>query len=104
MWFITCAPGLPAVGCQEDRLKPLPLFSRSVLIHRCGRDFEKCEEKYGEDWKRYLKVVKYKVRPLCCWSSLSAHLARSTLTTLVTPSLAVHPRRLLDRRRMRAPT
>jgi delta14-sterol reductase len=27
------------------------------------RDEEKCLRKYGEDWKRYTKIVKYRIIP-----------------------------------------
>ncbi|KAF9048323.1 ERG4/ERG24 ergosterol biosynthesis protein [Hymenopellis radicata] len=46
---------------------PIPYFYSvffiTVLIHRCGRDFERCSVKYGEDWERYCSIVKYKFIP-----------------------------------------
>ncbi|KAI5917404.1 delta(14)-sterol reductase like protein [Camillea tinctor] len=34
-----------------------------LLIHRDNRDDEKCARKYGEDWEKYKKTVKYKIVP-----------------------------------------
>jgi len=34
-----------------------------LLIHRELRDEAKCVRKYGDDWKRYSKIVKYKIIP-----------------------------------------
>lgn len=34
-----------------------------LLIHREGRDDEKCHRKYGEDWDKYKKAVKYRIIP-----------------------------------------
>jgi delta24(24(1))-sterol reductase len=55
------------------------VFFIVVLIHRCGRDFERyvsvlhfmtmvlnfhrCSIKYGKDWERYCSIVKYKFIP-----------------------------------------
>lgn len=36
------------------------LFFFAVLIHRCGRDFERCERKYKQDWEKYCKIVPYR--------------------------------------------
>jgi len=40
-----------------------PAFFLAVLTHRCGRDFERCERKYGKDWERYCAIVKYRFIP-----------------------------------------
>jgi len=66
---------------------PIPYFYSvffiTVLVHRCGRDFERsvlffvgpliinsdslsrysCSIKYGKDWERYCSIVKYKFIP-----------------------------------------
>jgi delta14-sterol reductase len=34
-----------------------------LLIHREMRDEEKCIRKYGEDWKRYREIVRYRIIP-----------------------------------------
>ncbi|EPX73242.1 C-14 sterol reductase Erg24 [Schizosaccharomyces octosporus yFS286] len=34
-----------------------------LLIHRYGRDDHKCNEKYGDDWKKYCQIVKYRIIP-----------------------------------------
>jgi delta14-sterol reductase len=34
-----------------------------LLIHRERRDEEKCLRKYGDDWKRYKSIVKYRIIP-----------------------------------------
>ncbi|KAI5863332.1 ERG4/ERG24 ergosterol biosynthesis protein [Durotheca rogersii] len=34
-----------------------------LLVHRDGRDDDKCSKKYGEDWEKYKKIVKYKIVP-----------------------------------------
>ncbi|CAD6442879.1 b08d57cd-a48a-4d4e-bd07-00ec8a92c059 [Sclerotinia trifoliorum] len=34
-----------------------------LLVHREMRDEEKCERKYGEDWKRYKEIVRYRIIP-----------------------------------------
>lgn len=39
------------------------LYFAVLLIHRELRDEEKCMKKYGEDWKRYKAIVKYKILP-----------------------------------------
>ena len=39
------------------------LYFAVLLVHREGRDDEKCAKKYGEDWKRYKKLVRWKIIP-----------------------------------------
>ncbi|KAI0774786.1 ERG4/ERG24 ergosterol biosynthesis protein [Trametes elegans] len=39
------------------------VFFITVLIHRCGRDFERCAKKYGKDWDRYCEIVRWKFIP-----------------------------------------
>lgn len=34
-----------------------------LLVHRELRDEEKCIRKYGDDWKRYREIVKYRIIP-----------------------------------------
>mmetsp|Transcript_62643 Transcript_62643/g.149421 ORF Transcript_62643/g.149421 Transcript_62643/m.149421 type:complete len:485 (-) Transcript_62643:79-1533(-) len=40
-----------------------PIFLTILLIHRAGRDEEKCLAKYGEYYKEYMKVVRYRIIP-----------------------------------------
>jgi delta14-sterol reductase len=39
------------------------LYFAVLLIHRDGRDDEKCSMKYGEDWEKYKKAVKWRILP-----------------------------------------
>ena len=34
-----------------------------LLVHREGRDDAACAEKYGEDWLRYKKIVRWRIVP-----------------------------------------
>jgi protein-S-isoprenylcysteine O-methyltransferase Ste14 len=34
-----------------------------LLIHRDGRDDQKCYRKYGEDWVKYKKIVRWRIIP-----------------------------------------
>lgn len=46
---------------------PIPYFYvvyfAVLLLHRERRDEAKCMAKYGEDWKRYTSVVRYRIIP-----------------------------------------
>jgi len=54
-------------GLVVGTATPIPYFYSvffiTVLIHRCGRDFERCSIKYGKDWEKYCSIVKYKFIP-----------------------------------------
>ncbi|TDL23613.1 ERG4/ERG24 ergosterol biosynthesis protein [Rickenella mellea] len=54
-------------GLVVGAASPIPYFYSvffiTVLVHRCGRDFERCAIKYGKDWERYCEVVKYRFIP-----------------------------------------
>ena len=71
-------------GLVVGNASPIPYFYSvffiTVLVHRCGRDFERyvyclylrldymlifyrCAKKYGKDWERYCAIVKYKFIP-----------------------------------------
>lgn len=39
------------------------LYFAILLIHRDGRDDQKCQRKYGEDWDKYKKIVRWKIVP-----------------------------------------
>lgn len=39
------------------------LYFAVLLIHRDGRDDEKCARKYGEDWEKYKRTVRYRIIP-----------------------------------------
>ncbi|KAJ7104055.1 ERG4/ERG24 ergosterol biosynthesis protein [Mycena belliarum] len=39
------------------------LYFLVLLIHRQRRDDEMCEKKYGKDWKKYMKLVPYRIIP-----------------------------------------
>ncbi|MBW2713622.1 MAG: DUF1295 domain-containing protein [Deltaproteobacteria bacterium] len=40
-----------------------PIYFAMLLIHRERRDHLLCKEKYGEDWERYCKMVKWRIIP-----------------------------------------
>lgn len=40
-----------------------PIYFGFLLIHRERRDDHKCRMKYGEDWEKYCKIVKYRIIP-----------------------------------------
>lgn len=61
-WIQSCTWGLSA-GLNTPITLFYPIFFLAVLTHRCGRDFEKCERKYGEDWEEYCRVVKWRFIP-----------------------------------------
>ncbi|KAJ8103814.1 ergosterol biosynthesis ERG4/ERG24 [Lipomyces tetrasporus] len=39
------------------------LYFAILLIHRESRDEAKCSEKYGDDWKEYKRIVRWKIVP-----------------------------------------
>lgn len=39
------------------------LYFAILLIHRDRRDDEKCHRKYGEDWEKYKKIVRWRIVP-----------------------------------------
>jgi delta14-sterol reductase len=39
------------------------VFLTILLIHRAKRDEEKCIAKYGDDYRKYMKLVPYKIIP-----------------------------------------
>ncbi|ORY27457.1 ergosterol biosynthesis ERG4/ERG24 [Naematelia encephala] len=61
-WIQACTWGLTA-GFNTPITMFYPVFFLAVLTHRCGRDFEKCALKYGDDWDEYCKVVKWRFIP-----------------------------------------
>ncbi|GJE98272.1 ERG4/ERG24 ergosterol biosynthesis protein [Phanerochaete sordida] len=61
-WIMSLTWGLCQGVCS-----PIPYFYSVffivVLIHRVGRDFERCAKKYGDDWARYCGAVPAKFIP-----------------------------------------
>ncbi|KAK4244234.1 putative small nuclear ribonucleoprotein [Corynascus novoguineensis] len=39
------------------------LYFAVLLIHRDRRDDEKCSKKYGEDWEKYKRIVRWRIVP-----------------------------------------
>ncbi|KAK8072755.1 hypothetical protein PG996_006103 [Apiospora saccharicola] len=39
------------------------VYFAALLIHRERRDDRACEEKYGEDWEKYKKIVRWRILP-----------------------------------------
>ena len=40
-----------------------PVFFVIMILHRYFRDFERCKNKYEEDWDKYCSIVKYSFIP-----------------------------------------
>jgi protein-S-isoprenylcysteine O-methyltransferase Ste14 len=61
-WIMAWAWCLP---CGFSHLVPYfyVIYFGILLVHRDGRDGEACEEKYGDDWKKYCAIVKYRLIP-----------------------------------------
>jgi delta24(24(1))-sterol reductase len=55
-----------ALSCGFTGLLPFfyPVFFFFMILHRYKRDYERCERKYGDDWKKYCNKVPYVFIPL----------------------------------------
>ncbi|CAO3634194.1 unnamed protein product [Cunninghamella blakesleeana] len=62
-WLMSLSWSLP---CGFGSIVPYfyPIYFAVLLLHRQQRDEHKCKTKYGEDWDRYCKIVKYKIIPV----------------------------------------
>lgn len=54
-----------AVSCGFNGVLPYfyPAFFTGMLTHRNRRDTERCQRKYGKDWIKYTRIVKYAFIP-----------------------------------------
>ncbi|KAI9305365.1 ergosterol biosynthesis ERG4/ERG24 [Cunninghamella echinulata] len=61
-WLMSLSWSLP---CGFGSVVPYfyPIYFAILLLHRERRDDHKCRTKYGEDWERYCKTVKYRIIP-----------------------------------------
>ena len=61
-WLMAWAWCLP---CGFKHVAPYfyVIYFGILLVHRDLRDCEQCELKYGEDWKKYCRIVKYRIIP-----------------------------------------
>jgi steroid 5-alpha reductase family enzyme len=61
-WLLGLAWSLP---CGFQSLLPYfyPIYFAGLLIHRERRDHERCAAKYGEDWERYCRRVRWRIVP-----------------------------------------
>ncbi len=53
------------VTCGFGSLLPYfyPIYFAFLLIHRERRDHQRCAAKYGEDWDRYCRRVRWRIVP-----------------------------------------
>ena len=62
-------PGMRLVSTDGMKGAAVPityffmLYFAILLIHREGRDEEKCRQKYGKDWDAYCRIVKWRIVP-----------------------------------------
>ncbi len=56
---------LPAACSMPVAWPPFLFFAFMfiLMVHRIFRDEEKCRNKYGEGWKKYCALVKYRLVP-----------------------------------------
>ena len=61
-WLLGLAWSLP---CLFGSLLPYfyPIYFAGLLIHRERRDHQHCSAKYGEDWERYCRRVRWRIVP-----------------------------------------
>lgn len=54
-----------AMSCGFSGILPYfyPVFFFGMIMHRYQRDTERCARKYGKDWEKYTKIVKYAFIP-----------------------------------------
>jgi len=54
-----------SLACGFGSLLPYfyPIYFAGLLIHRERRDHERCAAKYGEDWERYCRRVRWRIVP-----------------------------------------
>ncbi|KAG1176622.1 hypothetical protein G6F70_000817 [Rhizopus microsporus] len=61
-WLMALSWSLP---CGFGSVIPYfyPIYFAILLLHRERRDDHKCRTKYGADWEKYCKIVKYRIIP-----------------------------------------
>ncbi|GAA5804234.1 hypothetical protein HPULCUR_009721 [Helicostylum pulchrum] len=61
-WMMSLSWSLPC-GFATPIPYFYPVYFGILLLHRERRDDHKCRTKYGEDWEKYCKIVKYRIIP-----------------------------------------
>lgn len=53
------------LSCKFTGVLPFyyPVFFFIMILHRYGRDQERCKRKYGKDWDKYCAIVPYAFIP-----------------------------------------
>jgi delta14-sterol reductase len=54
-----------SLPCLFGSLLPYfyPIYFAVLPVHRERRDFRRCSRAYGEDWKRYCSLVRWRILP-----------------------------------------